>query len=129
MLPIGIALVPYAIEWLLPNRRGAIEIAAVTLPIAAFFARIVAGRRHITANNCSARFRQFQFVVFGFAVFMLVFFDAVLMLSHIMPPGAPGASWTELIVLGTIAMTYLALMAIAMYPGREKPLPEMLSLK
>jgi hypothetical protein len=50
LLPGCIVIVPAAIEILLPNHRGAIEIAALILPITAFFLRVRAGKHHIASN-------------------------------------------------------------------------------
>jgi len=127
VLPVCIFFVPSLIELLLPNNRGAVEIASVAPPIIAFFIRFAVGRHHIAANRCSAWFRRIQYAVFGIAVVLLVFFDAVLILAHLIP-GAPGPpSMEEWIALAIIASVYLTLMGTAMYPGPAKELPEVLT--
>jgi len=119
MLPAGIVIVPAGIEILLPNHRGAIEIAAVILPITAFFLRVRAGKHHIASNRCSVAVRRFQFCVFCFAVFPLVLIDCFLVLSHLMPKGALFQADTDLVVWVILFAVYLTSMAVAMYPGRD----------
>jgi len=114
LLPVFIVLVPAAIGPLVPNNRGVMEITAVALPIAAFFVRFGVGFRLIQTNNCAAAIRRFQVVAFVFGMFLLVLFDSVLILGHLVPNGALFAG-SFLIVLGG---PYLVAMAIALYPGR-----------
>ena len=52
LLPPCILLVPYLIEILFPNNRGAIEVMAVLLPITGYFVRLVVGKRQIASNLC-----------------------------------------------------------------------------
>lgn len=124
LLPVVILVVPTIIEALLPNRRGAIELAAVTLPIAALLFRFAVGRRHISSNNCGRRVRQFQYLALGVGLLVLVLIDAIMILSHVMPKGELFADKRDRFVCAVIFSLYLFLMAIAMYPGRTKPLPE-----
>src|SRR4051812_40647542 len=60
ILPACVILTPLLIETVLPNRRGAIELVAVALPIVGFFTRIVVGTRHINRNRCGNRLRGVQ---------------------------------------------------------------------
>lgn len=122
VLPVLILFAPSIVERLIPN-RGAIEIAAVVLPIAFFFWRIATGCRHIDANNCSPAFQKFQVWALVLAVFMLVFFDAMMILSHVMPKGALIANRGDLIIIAVMLSFYLVPISIATYPGRAKPLP------
>ena len=126
ILPFSVLLVPEIIERLVPN-RGAIEIAAVALPIIFFFVRIVTGCRHIDANHCTPGFQRFQVWAMVFGVFILVFIDAILILSHVMPNDAVNnrADW---IIFATIIATYFLAMSVAMYPGRSKPLPDVIQV-
>jgi len=114
LLPLFIVLVPAAIGLLVPNNRGVMEITAVGLPIAAFFVRFGVGFRLIQTNNCAAEIRRFQIVAFVFGMFLLVLFDSVLILGHLVPNGVLFAG-SFLTVLGG---PYLVAMAIALYPGR-----------
>ena len=80
VLPVCVLVAPSLVEIVLPNRRGAIEIIAVTLPIAGFFARVVAGTRHIGSNNCGPLLRQLQYSILFLSVFALVFVANVILL-------------------------------------------------
>jgi len=122
ILPVFVLALPSFIEWLLPNNRGAIEIAAVVLPIAAFLIRATVGRRHIAANQCSPVFRGRQYAAFYLGIFMFVLMDCVLILTHVMPRGAFGPG--DYMIFAIFIGTYMFLMAVAMYPGRAQPLPE-----
>ncbi|MGZ9126084.1 MAG: hypothetical protein ACXW48_23875 [Candidatus Binatia bacterium] len=124
LLPVVILLVPTIIEALLRNRRGPIELAAVALPIAAMLFRYAVGRRHIAHNNCGRRVKQFQYLALCFALFVLVVIDAFMILVHVMPKGAMIANRQEPFFLAGVFSLYLFPMAIAIYPGRTKPLPE-----
>ena len=115
---------PTLIDFCFPNRRGVMEITAVTLPVAAFLLRARAGWRHITTNKCSDLVQRFQFFVFCIGILPLVLFDCFMILSRLMPHGDPNATHDELLVLGSAFAAYLVLMAIAMYPGRTIPIPD-----
>jgi hypothetical protein len=127
LLPVGIAIVPTGIEILLPNRRGAIEVAAVILPITAFFLRVRAGKHQIGSNQCSTAIRRIQFCALCFGILPLALIDCVIVLSHVMPKGAMFEAIfgedTDWLVL-TVPVVYLTSMAVAMYPGQEAPSPE-----
>jgi hypothetical protein len=122
VLPVFVTFLPLGVRLLFPNRRGALELTAVMLPVAAFFLRFRAGKRHINANRCSHRLRRFQLFVFCVGILPLVLIDCVIILSELMPAGAFGAA--DYIALGIMISIYLASMIIAMYPGREDVLPD-----
>jgi hypothetical protein len=122
MLPAFVVVVPSIVELLLPNHRGAIEFTAVTLPIVAFFTRLVVGQRHIDSNNCSAAFRLIQFWVFFLGVFPLVLIDGALVLSHVMPKGV--FTREDSLFFAVLYSVYLVAMIIAMYPGRAESFRE-----
>jgi hypothetical protein len=122
LLPAFVILAPMLIEVLIPNNRGAIEIAAVVLPITGFFIRISVGKRHIASNSCGVVVRRLQFGVFCLGILTLVLIDSVLILCHVMPKAAPFATKADCIVWIVLFSTYLTSMTIAMYPGRTKPL-------
>src|SRR3954471_10416717 len=90
VLPACVAFVPVGVRLLFPNRRGALELTAVSLPIAAFLLRLAAGRRHIVSNRCSARFQRVQLAIFLLGILPLVLIDCVVVLSDLMPRGAFG---------------------------------------
>jgi len=117
LLPGLVWSVPYVIAALLPGNRGAIEAAAVILPIAALFFRYRVGRRHIASNFCGPLMRRFQVAALCFGIFVMVFFDTVMMLTHVMPKGAAVATINDLIVWMVLYSVYLAPMTFAMYPG------------
>jgi hypothetical protein len=117
-------VVPTLIEFCLPNRRGVMEVTAVTLPVAAFLLRIRAGWRHITTNRCSDIVQHFQFFVFCIGILPLVLLDCFMILSHLMPQGALFATQGDLVVLASVFAVYLMIMAVAMYPGRSISSPD-----
>jgi hypothetical protein len=121
VLPVCILAVPGLIERAVPN-RGAIEFAAVALPTAFFFVRIVKGCHHIDGNHCGPGFQRLQVWALVVGVFVLVFLDAIMILSHVMPRGALNGG--DFQVMAIMLAIYLIPMAVAMYPGRSKPLSE-----
>jgi len=118
LVPVFMALAPSAVGLSIPNNRGVMEATAVALPIAAFFVRFGVGFRLIQTNNCAAEIRRFQVVAFVFGMFLLLFFDSVSILAHVMPSGALFPRWTDflgfMIVFGSV---YLVAMAISLYLG------------
>jgi hypothetical protein len=114
LVPVFILLAPLAVGLSIPNNRGVMEVTAVALPIAAFFVRFGVGFRLIQTNNCAAEIRRLQVVAFVVGMFLLVLFDSILILGHLVPNGVLFAG-SYLIVLGG---PYLVAMAIALYPGR-----------
>jgi hypothetical protein len=119
VLPVCIALAPSVIGLVLPNKRGAIEITAVVLPIAAFLIRFRAGKRHIGSNHCCAAMKIFQLCIFCLGILALVLVDAFVVLLHVIPWHAGAMTADDLLVLAIPVSIYLALMALAMYPGRR----------
>lgn len=117
VLPSCIAFAPLVVRHLFPNRRGAVELAAILLPVSAFLLRLRAGRIHIASNRCSRRFQRVQFLVLFLGIVPLVLIDCVVILSEIIPGGAFGRG--DLVVLAGMIGVYLAAMVVAMYPGRE----------
>jgi len=115
MLIVG---VPYVIELILPKNQVVLVIAAVTIPIAAFFLRLRSGGRQIAENNCSHTVKTMQCGAFYFGAMTLIFLDCMLIASHSVPPGAMFATSTDQLVWGCLAAFYLAMMVVAMYPGR-----------
>jgi hypothetical protein len=118
-----VLLVPPVIEGIFPNRRNVLELTAVTLPIAAFFWRFFAGKRHIDSNRCATAFRYFQLFALCVGILFLLLIDSFVILAHEMPKGAMLATETDRIVWAVLASVYLTCMAVAMYPGRTEPGP------
>jgi hypothetical protein len=122
-LPIFIILVPTFVDLLFPNRRGAIEAAAVMVPIAAFFLRFFVGKRHINSNRCGRVIRKLQLVALCIGIFVLLMIDSLLILAHEMNRKAMFVAGADLIPLSIPFAIYLTLMAIALYPGKPEPPP------
>jgi hypothetical protein len=120
ILPICILLIPSLVEWLNPN--GNVNgIIYVAIAIAAFFIRAEVGGRHIESNNCSETVRRIQAGLFFLAIFILAFLDAFVMA---VPVGALGQE--DYAILAILLAVYFTLMALAMYPGGPKDLPEVI---
>lgn len=117
LLPVVIWSSPFLIALLLPNKRGAIELTAIVLPIAALFLRFRAGRRYIAANHCGPILRSLQIGVFCLGILVLFAVDAVMILTHVMPKGAMFATTDDLVVWAVLYAIYFTAMAFAMYPG------------
>ena len=117
-LPILIVGLPYAIEAILPKNQTALLIAAVGLPIVAFFMRLNAGQRQIATNNCSRAILPLQWTALFIGIVLLLFLDCMLITTHLMPPGALFANSTDRLILACLIACYLAMMVVAMYPGR-----------
>jgi hypothetical protein len=124
VLPACVLLVPSVVALVLPNRRGAIEITAVALPIVAFLIRFRVGKRHIDSNHCGEAMKVFQLCIFSLGILALVLFDAFVVLIHVMPRRAGGITPADLFELAIPVSIYLAIMALAMYPGRRLVLVE-----
>lgn len=115
LLPVVVWSLPAIVEAVLPQKPlGLIEMIAVFLPILAFFIRYYVGAEHILRNTCSERTQRIQFFSFCVGILTLVFVDAIMILSHVMPNNqdplqSEGFRWTIVV--------YLALMAFSMFPG------------
>jgi hypothetical protein len=121
VLPVCILAVPSLVEWLLPN-SNVVGLIYVVIAIAAFFARIAVGARHIRCNNCPRVFQHIQFGVFLLAILLLLVLDTAMMAVPIRT--LRNEDFRE---LATLLSVYFVLMVLAMYPGPPKPLPEVLT--
>ncbi|MDC0937204.1 hypothetical protein OAS39_13045 [Pirellulales bacterium] len=119
LLPAAIWTAPLLVSQLLPNSRASIEIAAVALPIVAFFVRYRVGVHAISLNSCTPHTRRIQMVAFVFGLAVLVLIDAVMILTYVMPDGAAFRTLADLVIWGMLFATYLGTMVLAMYPGAE----------
>lgn len=124
ILPVCVAFIPMGVVLLFPGRRGAVEITAVILPIAALLLRFRAGKRHIDSNRCSERIKLMQLSVFCLGILPLVLTDSFFILSELMPKGALFSNRESRITLAVLFSIYLLAMIVAMYPGRTEPAPE-----
>jgi len=118
LLPAAMILAPFAIRWAVPNRQGFMEIAAVSLPILAFFLRLRVGKRQIANNQCSTMMRRIQFGIFCVGIFPLVLFDCFIMLGAFANAG-PGPDNDTIKALAVMIGIYLTAMTLAMYPGQR----------
>jgi hypothetical protein len=123
LLPSCIAFTPLCIRFFFPNRRGALELTAVILPIIAFLLRFRAGKRYIDSNLCSVFTQKVQLYVFCLGILPLVLFDCFVILSELMPRGI-GEMRKDWVVWVILLSAYLISMIIAMYPGRTESLAE-----
>jgi hypothetical protein len=98
VLPGIVWTAPLLVQFLLPNRRGPVEIVAVVLPILAFFVRFKVGSQHIAANNCQTGMRRLQIASLCIGILILALIDAVMILTHIMPKGAAFATMGDVVV-------------------------------
>ena len=121
-LPIFIFLLPTVVKVLFPNRRDAIEITGVTLPIIAFFVRFFVAKRHINSNQCSRLVRRIQFVALCVAILILVLIDSMMILAQELPNGALFATDLDVIVFALLIAMYLSCMAFALFPGLDEEL-------
>jgi hypothetical protein len=124
VLTAVVAIAPVIVQLVLPGNRDAIDLIAVPLPIAALILRACSGWHHIQANGCDLEMRQQQTSALMLALVMLLTFDTMMIMSHIMPAPAPLAP-IDYFIYGGLFVLYLGLMAFAMYPGRVKRADEM----
>ena len=119
LLPVGISILPRAIDLVLPNQPRVIDFASVIAPIVAFFLRLRAGGQQISSNQCSELVQGWQAFVFCFAIFPLVLVDALLILWPALPKGGRNIQPGDWMILIYLSAFYLTGMVIAMYPGRS----------
>lgn len=121
LLPVGVAVAPYAIQMLLPNRLGAAAtvLAAVTLPATAFHLRLGYGQNHIASNGCSIGVRRVQSYALYVGILPLAMIDFSLIYSHVMPGGIAALfeSTSDVAAFAFCVGTYIGAMVVAMYPG------------
>lgn len=121
VLPIVLLGLPHVIRWAIPNADKLIEVIGVVFPIGAFFIRVISGWLHINENHCGPRLRSAQQAALFCGVFVLVFFDAFMILLLNIPAGA--IQQVEIVATAVVVFSiYLPCLTFAMYPGRE-PVP------
>jgi hypothetical protein len=81
------------------------------LPLAAFFARLILGYRHVSKNACGEWLSFIQFCVFFIGILCLIVIDLLLVLMH---TNQVRVDPMEFIIPFSI---YLIAMIFAMYPG------------
>ena len=122
VLPVVVLLAPTVVEQQFPNRREAMEVMAMILPITAFFVRFFVAKRHINSNQCTHLVRCFQIIALCLAILVLLLIDSLIILAHEMPKGALFATTADRIAWVVLSSVYLTTMAFAMYPGRTSEL-------
>lgn len=107
ILPASVWFAPVVAGLLLPNNRLAIELIAIVLPISSFCIRYRVGRQYITTNNCRSTTRRIQAAALYLGIFVVFFFDAVMILSHVMPKGVH-FDHSDIIAFAVLGIVYLA---------------------
>ena len=120
--PVVVLLMPTVVDQLFPNRRGAMEFTAVTVPIFAFFIRFFVAKRHIFSNQCTGLVRGLQLIALCLAILVLLLIDSLMILAHGMAKRAMFATNTDLVVWAVLIALYFTCMAFAMFPGRTEVL-------
>ena len=120
MLPAAIWIAPIVVRLSVPNHRGPVEVIAVMFPIFAFLIRAQLGRRSIQLNSCGTRMQTIQRMALATGLLLLVPVDAIIILSHIMPPNAAFATPEDIFVWTVLFFGYIVAMSIAMYPGPKQ---------
>lgn len=121
-LPVIVVTLPNMIEALFPGRRGALEITSLVLPALALAWRIGVGKRQIASNGCGRFVRSLQIIAFCLGILILGFFEGVMILARLNPQGNMFVSPEDRNIWLALALTYLTLMAVAMY-ARQAPSP------
>jgi hypothetical protein len=117
-----ILIIPLVVEWLNPN--GNVNgILYVAIAITAVFIRAVVGARHIESNNCPDIIRHIQLGLLLLAILIVMILDAMVMA---VPIAAFGRA--DIRILAIPFSVYFTWMAVAMYPGRARELPDHLTL-
>jgi hypothetical protein len=124
IVPIVVLLAPIVVGQLFPNRPGALEFTAVSVPIVAFFIRFYVAKRQIYDNRCSNLVRFIQIISLCLAIVLLLLIDTMIILAQQMPPGAMFATMEDIIVWAILISCYSVLMAFSMFPGRTEHLVE-----
>jgi hypothetical protein len=109
MLPVLVAALGAAVQWLGPGQRGIGETMAVIAPIGAFLVRWNRGRIHF------ANYPHYlgQRVVFMFALMLLALLDSCLILFRLVPHTISRDDWIGWALLYSV---YLTMMAVAFFP-------------
>jgi hypothetical protein len=118
LLPACVLAVPILIDQLCPQNRVLIDLVGGGLPIVAFLVRLLVGTWHICLNRCSELVSAIQTCLLWVAVFLFVFVDTMLILSHQVK--GVFASRDDCVAMAVVVSIYLPCMIIAMYPGRKK---------
>ncbi len=124
LLPCAVAGLSWIAAAVLQNAVGLGLFVVIGLPIAAFFARFYVGKQQIESNYCPRGFRTAQLLALGFTTTAFIFVDLFIVLSAFGPAKgagqAPKVNEQDFPYAAAAVCVYFALVAFAMYPGREK---------
>lgn len=115
-LPLAIGATAPVMNLLFPRHPEVGTLVAVFLPIAGFFIRLSIGNQYFQSHSHFI----WQRALFIVAVFWLVIIDATLILFSLMPDGILRRDWN---VWFMMYATYLAAMALALYPRADQAAP------
>jgi hypothetical protein len=118
-LPVIVVTLPNLIETLFPGRRGVLEITSLVVPALALAWRIGIGKRQIASNGCGRLVRSVQIIAFCLGILIIGFIEGVMILARLNPPGNMFNSPKDRNIWLGLAVTYLVLMAVAMYAARD----------
>lgn len=119
VLPFIVVGLPMLVRWAWPAAHGLKEFVCIVLPIVAFFFRFAIGLIHISRNRCGTWMRTSQRVVLFFAVFFFVVFDIMLIESQDIAMQGIRMRPSEQLFIATLYLSYLMIMAFALYPGKR----------
>jgi hypothetical protein len=102
--------------------RSLTEFLAVTMPLLAFFVRLIAGHRRIVANYCGPVLRCCQFAVFFLAAVLLVCIDTLMLVAMEMNNGRLWANQADFLVWIILLSFYFLAMLFVLFPGRSAEL-------
>lgn len=115
-----ICLVPFILRFLMANKiTGMVEVLVVLATVAAAVTRLYFGVQHIKANYCSTGMRFVQKSTLVLAMFLMAITEIMMILTSLLPAEGGINDPSDLMIISIIMAIYLALMTVAMYPGRE----------
>ncbi len=117
-LPLLVSTGSVLIARTLKNQPPADILALVGLPVLAFSFRFALGTYQIKSNACGNAFRGFQLLALVMALFILAFVDFFVALVAFLPKGNAPKAEEMLPLYAVTLLTYVTLVAFAMYPGR-----------
>lgn len=128
-MPVAVFASSFTLAHLIQGQGDWYVIATVGIPLFAFVVRYLMGQRSIRENHCSALTRWFQSVVLVLGLIVIALIDCLLISLSMLIPGNPqGGGGDKLVILfcgfASAYLGYLACMTFAMYPGRERILPD-----
>ena len=112
LLPIAVLAIPNLVALLLPNWQGVIASFAVFVPVVALSVRFVVGFNRMRSGKSYV----WQTVVFTLAISALFLFEAFILNDQI----GGGPKIADPTVLLVMFLSYLTMMAIALFPFRRR---------